>query len=195
MQRILRRLEKRGIDLASLHVLEVFGQTGVRHTLDFASRVASLEVWEIDPGLESALQRNLPKAAVRILDSYSEIKQARKRFDLIVIDNPMSICDGHCEHFDLFPDLFCLAADEAILILDVMPSLPPAARKKYPYLFNEEQRARRREFYHIENADDLSWETIISAYRMQAERTSFNLEWSFTERRHFIYYLALKISR
>ena len=195
MQRVLRKLESRGINLASLHALEVFGGNGTFHTIDFASRVASLQVWEADPKLQATLERNLPRATVRIVDSFSEIRRIREQFDLIVVDNPMSTFNGHCEHFDLFPDLFRVAADEAILLLDVIPSLPQKAKKKYPYLFNEEQRVRRQAFYKTENVDDLTWESLASAYRIHAEAAGFTVEWSFTERRHFIYYFALKLRR
>lgn len=195
MQRVLHGLESRGIDLSSLRALELFGGTGVFHTIDYADRVGSLEVWEVDQRLEETLRRNLPGATVRIADSHTEIGQTTERFDLVVVDNPMSIYDGHCEHFDLFPDLFRVAADEAIILLDVIPSVPATARKKYPYLFNHEQIERRREFYDTENADTLSWEKIMSIYRMHADANGFVLEWTFTEKRHFVYYLALKIAR
>jgi hypothetical protein len=194
-QKVLRGLRARGIDLSSLRALELFGGRGVYHTLDYASRVSSLEVWEIDPRLESDLRRNLPRATVRIVDCHEEIKRTPGRFDLIVVDNPMSTYEGHCEHFDLFPDLFRVACDESIVLLDVIPSAPRFARKKYPYLFNEEQRVRRRAFYQTDDADNLSWETIVAAYRIRAELAGFAVHWSFTVRRHFVYYLALKISR
>ena len=195
MQKILRGLRARGIDLGSLRALELFGGSGGFHTLDYSDEVASLEVWEIDPNLEESLRRNLSEATIRIVNCYDEIKRTPHRFDLVVVDNPMSIYDGHCEHFDLFPDLFRVANDEAILLLDVIPHAPPEVLKKYPYLFNEEQLQRRRKFYNSATADNLSLDEIISGYRERTERAGFELEWSFTVRRHFIYYLALKIRR
>lgn len=195
MQRVLRGLEAHGVDLASLRALEVFGGNGTFHTKDFGCRVASLQVWENDPGLEATLKRNLPGATVRIVDSFSEIRQTDERFDLIVVDNPMSTYNGHCEHFDLFPNVFRIAADEAILILDVIPSASKSAKKRFPYLFNEEQRARRQEFYGLNDVDDLKWDSIVAAYRTRAEAAGFVVEWSFTQRRHFIYYLSLKVNR
>jgi hypothetical protein len=195
MQKVLRRLRARGIDLGSLHALELFGGSGGFHTLDYSDKVANLEVWEIDPQLEDSLRRNLPKATIRIVNCYDEIKSTPQRFDLVIVDNPMSIYDGHCEHFDLFPDLFRVARDEAVLLLDVIPRVAPAVQKKYPYLFNEEQRQRRSKFYNLASADNLSWDEIIPAYRERVDRAGFEVEWSFMVRRHFVYYLALKIRR
>jgi hypothetical protein len=195
MQRVLRGLEARGVELTSLHALELFGGTGTFHTVDFATRVGKLEVWEMDPKLQAKLEKNLPRAIVRIVDSYAELKRTEEKFDLIVVDNPMSTWSGHCEHFDLLPGLFRVAADEAVFVLDVIPSVPLATRRKYPYLFNEEQCFRRREFYKTEDAENLSWQQILPAYQLHAEKHGFVLRWSFITRRHFIYYLTLKINR
>ena len=195
MQKVLRKLRARGINLRSLRALEVFGGSGEFHTVDYADKVSSLEVWEIDPQLEKSLRRNLPKATIRIVDSHAELKRTQARFDFVIVDNPMSIYDGHCEHFDLFPDLFRVARDETILLLDVIPHVPRVALKRYPYLFSEEQRQRRREFYNTSAVDNLSPDMILSAYRTRAELADFEVEWSFMVRRHFVFYLALKIRR
>jgi len=194
-QKVLRGLLARGVELSSLRALELFGGRGAYHTLDYASRILTLEVWEINPLLESELRRNLPMAKIRIVDCYAEIKQTTGRFDFLVVDNPMSVYDGHCEHFDLFPDLFRVACDETIVLLDVIPSLPQSARNKYPYIFNEEQRRRRRAFYQTDHPDNVPLESMVAAYRRHAESAGFDLKWSFAVRRHFVHYLALKISR
>ena len=102
MQQVLRELRRRGVDVGSLNAIELFGGCAKRHTLDYAGRVAHLEVWEIDPTCEPALHRTIPSATIRIVDTYEEIRKTSDRFDLIVVDNPMSIYGGHCEHFDLF---------------------------------------------------------------------------------------------
>ena len=195
MQQVLRKLEKRGVAIGSLKTIELFGGCGKRHAVDYANRVARLEVWEIEPSCEEVLRKKIPQATIHITDTYQQIRKTSERFDLIVIDNPMSIYDGHCEHFDLFPDLFRLAADSAIIVVNVIPNLSAAAARKFPYLFNEKQLQVRRRFYNTDKADDLSWGQIVSAYRRQAEAAGFELEWSFSVRRHFIYYLALKIKR
>jgi hypothetical protein len=195
MQQVLRELEKRGVAIGSLKAIELFGGCGKRHTVDYANRIARLEVWEIEPSCEEVLRKKIPQATIHITDTYQQIRKTSERFDLIVVDNPMSIYDGHCEHFDLFPDLFRLAADSAIIVVNAIPNLSAAVARKLPYLFSEKQLQVRRRFYNTDNADDLSWGQIVSAYRGQAEAAGFELEWSFSVRRHFIYYLALKIKR
>jgi len=81
MQRVLRALEKRGVDLQAARAVEVFGGTGIFHTLDYASRVARLEVWEIDPKHDATLKSNLPQAVVRITDAYAQVKETALRSD------------------------------------------------------------------------------------------------------------------
>jgi hypothetical protein len=90
MQEVLRGLEERGCALSSMDALEVYGASGGLHTRDYAHRVKSLEVWEIDPKHEASLRRNLPNATVHIVDSYDRVKSADRRFDLVVVDNPMA---------------------------------------------------------------------------------------------------------
>jgi len=198
MQRVLRELEWRRIDLGDLRAIELFGGSGAFHTLDYAPRVKSLEVWEINPELEARLAGNLPEAKIRITDTYSEIKDASKRYDLIICDNPMSLHgsgDGHCEHFDLFPHIFRIAADSAVLILNIIPRLDNRARKRFPYLFNETQLAARREFYCVEHPENISPDIMISIYTKLASESGFTVEWTFLQRRHFVYYLVMRIRK
>jgi hypothetical protein len=196
MQRVLRGLERRGIDLQSATALEVFGGTGSRHTLDYAHRVDRLEVWEMDPKHEAKLRSNLPHAVVLITDAYRRVKETADRFDLIVVDNPTGMYGGgRCEHFDLFPDIFRLAADSAVVLLDVIPNAPQSVRRTDPHVFSAEHLEARRRFYRTNRPDDLSWGDIVDTYRQLAEASGFALAWSFVVRRHFVYYLALQIAR
>ena len=47
MNDVITFLEKR-VDIAKLNALEVFGRAGDWHTIVYANRVKSLQVWEID---------------------------------------------------------------------------------------------------------------------------------------------------
>src|SRR5262245_28711989 len=62
---LMREFKRRGINLSSLRALEMFGGTGWLHTIDYASRVASSEVWEINPALAPELHENLPNTTVK----------------------------------------------------------------------------------------------------------------------------------
>jgi len=196
MQQVLRELRKRKVSVKDLDALEVFGGSGDFHTKDYAFQVSTLEVWEIDPKYERSLKQNLPMAKVKITDSYKEIKNTLRKYNLIVVDNPMSTYEDHCEHFDLFPDIFRVASDSTILILNVISEINGAAKKQYPYLFNEEQLARRKFFYKTNRPEKVSFDEMVEAYRNLAKTNGFSLEWYLFQKRYtFVYYLVLKIKK
>lgn len=126
MHKVLKQMKRRGIDLSTLHALEVFGYTGELHTIYYAPYVSSLEIWEIDPRYEERLKRNLPRAKVRIVDSYEEIKLTPDRYDLVVVDNPMQNHGNHSEHFDLFPHIYRVCLSPTIVVLNTIPKIDDA---------------------------------------------------------------------
>ena len=196
MKRVLNELTKRGVSVGDLVALEIFGCSGEGHVKDYASLVSSLEVWEIDPQFENTLRRHFPNATVNITDSYQEIKRTSKKYDLIIVDNGTSTRPGgYCEHFDLFPDIFRIAGDSCILVLNVIPEIDQKDTKGYPYLFNDEQLARRRIFYKTDRPEKVTFAQMLDTYRDLCRTYSFSLDWHFFERRNFIYYLVLRLSK
>jgi hypothetical protein len=198
MQRVMTELKRRQVPLHSLNALEVFGGAGNFHTMDYDCRVSSLEVWEVEVKYEHLLRRNLPFAEIKITDSYKELTHTLRKYDLVVVDNPMSTWDGYCEHFELFPAIFRVLEHPAILVLDVIPEVTSRALKKFPYLFNDAQLARRKSFYKTSHPEKLSFDELATAYENLIMENGFNLEWYFfqrRDRRSFVYYLVLKIHR
>jgi len=196
MQRVVKELRRRGVALGTSRALEVFGAAGNLHVKDYASHVAALEIWECDPSLEAALCANFPDATVKIVDSYREIQTTTGRFDLIVVDNPGSIHQGRCEHFDIIDDLFRVAADPAVIVLQIIPSGSDELRETYPYILNAEQLERRRAFYQTETPDNVSLDTMAAVYTAIARAHGWTVEWHFYQKRHYTFYLlALRITR
>jgi hypothetical protein len=194
MQRLLRQLRQREVRLDELRALEIFGHTGEFHTLDYASLVASVEVWEIDVDCEPSLRRNLPEAEVKITDSYAELQRTDRRYDLVVVDNPLGLWGGgHREHFDLFPDLFRVCADPAILVVNVIPNLRPRERRRWDYVFNEEHLAARRDFYGTDQPQDVSLDAMEARYRELCADNGRDVDWVFFVRRHSVYYLTVRL--
>jgi hypothetical protein len=190
---VFNELEKRGVNIKSLNALEVFGSSGDFHTKDYAKKIHSLEVWEIDPKYEDLLKKNLPNARIKITDSYKEIKRCKEGYDMIVIDNPWSTFGEHCEHFDLFPYVFRIAADSSILITNVIPKISAEIIREYPYLFNKEQLEYRKAFFKTTQPDNVSFDKMIEVYDEIIKGNNFNLQWYFFQKRSFFYYLVLKI--
>ena len=195
IQKVLRKLKRKKIVLKELDALEIFGYTGEYHTRFYAPFVHSLEVWEIDPKCEESLKKNLPQARIKITDSFREIKNTGKKFDLIVVDNPMSMFGDNCEHFNLFPDIFNITKNQAILILNVIPKITAGDKKNWPDLFNEKQLEHRRKFYKVENPDNIELKDMISSYKGLCTENGLEIAWFFFQRRTSVFYLVCRISK
>ena len=169
----------------------MFGGAGFRHTIDYAPFVASLDVWEIDPDREPALRRNLPGARILITDSIEEIRQTPNRYGIVVVDNATPFGGRLVEHFDLFPDLFRIATDPCVLILNACPS-PAGGSRRDPALAS-----RRAAFYRTDTPLDVPMERMVETYvRLMAER-GLRLDWNFHLKRAYrtgIHYLVMQMS-
>ena len=205
MQWVMRQLEKRNLDLRSMDALEVFGRDGHWHTQYYAPLIRSLEVWEIQDKYREVLHKNFPAAKVKITDSFQEIKQTLSKYDLVVVDNSMGIFvddpyhgstpTTYCEHFDLFPAIFRVLKDEAVIIVNVIPATNEAAMGKYPLLFDSVQLSRRAKFYQTDHPDNISLDDMREAYRRIMAENGFKLDWSVSRNRGgagVVYYLAMK---
>ena len=206
MQLVLRELNKRKVSLKSLDALEIYGGSGASHTMDYASQVKSFEVWEIAPKFEMLLRQNLPMAEVKIVDSYKEIKNISRKYNLIVVDNPESTFGEHCEHFDLLPDIFHVAEDSSILILNVIPEINDFTLKWSPNILNEVHVACRKSFYKTNSPKRIYFDLMVQTYEKLIIENGFKMEWYFFLKRaftyfysnrklHFVYYLVLKIKK
>ena len=197
MLRLLDGLEQRGVDVASLDALEMFGSDGLDHTTTYGDRVRTLEVWEIDEAHHPRLRENLPGVSIRFIDSYEEVARTERRFDLIVVDPPVGIYGTHCDHFGLFPDkIFSIARDECVLVLNVIPRIERVTLKHFPYLMSEDYLKQRKQFYGASDAMNITMDDNVGVYRSFVERSGFRLVWSFHLKRGAgVEYLVLGIRK
>ncbi len=199
MQQVMRELERRGVRLKEMEALEVFAHSGFLHSRDYYPYVAHLEAWELDPAQEAALRRNLPGAEVKITDSYEEIRKTPRKYQLILLDAPDSVYGDrgqYCEHFFMFPEAFRVAADSAVLILNVVPGYPNGTAR--PSQFTAKHLDYRHRFYGTDHPARLPIADMIPVYRRGIEAHGFELEWHFSlprTRRGRVHYLVLKIKR
>jgi len=107
-------------------------------------------------------------------------------------------CD-HCEHFDLFPDIFRISKDSAVLVLKVVPELLDpdlkSYREQYPHLFGQTHLARRGTFYRTSTPERIPIREMVKVYEGLAEKEGFLIEWYFSKKQNFMHYLVLKIRR
>lgn len=180
---MMRSIRKRGVNLKSLHALELFGGRGDQITRDYAPYVGRLEIWEIDPSCETALREAFPNATIRITDSYEEIRKTSQKFDLVIADTWTRMFNNHCEHFELFPDIFRILSSTSILVLNVLPEFQN---------LSAEHARRRCAFYQVEDPTKIPLEVMVERYKSLAMENGFQIQWWFYKDRYFLYPLRRK---
>ena len=149
MKELIEKIESHEIKFSTLNALEMFGRDGTHHTLAYANKVKTLEIWEIDPQFEEALHNNLPNANVKIVNSIKTLKDGTNlsTYDFIVIDCTMAtygpVINGefeYCEHFDFIKEIHKISNDNVIIVINVNES-------PYNYEQNPLWRKRRIEFF------------------------------------------------
>jgi hypothetical protein len=195
MQKTLKEIQKRNIDLSNLNALDVFAGKGDWLTLDFNRAVRSLEAWEINPDFKKYLRFNLPNAKIKITDSYKEIMNIIKK-DFIVIDNHIYSPDSsHIEHFDIFPHIFKITNDEAIIIMNVLPCPSKSDLTLYPHWFGDIHINARKKFYQTEDPYHIDEQQMITVYSKLAQQENYKIDWYFFKKRNSIKFLVLKINK
>jgi len=202
MQALFRKLKAKGLATDTLDALEMFGADGRRHTLDYRSKVRSLDIWELDTKYLPGLRKSFSEGQIRITDTYKELLATTKTYDLLVEDSPGHLYGPnrqYCEHFDLLGShLFRVARPSTVLILTVVPQplrqIPTA--RQLPTFSTHMQ--RRRDFYSTSDPENVPVEAMIAGYKRVLEANGFALEWHVSVRRTLrsgVYYLALKVQR
>jgi hypothetical protein len=202
MQRLFNELSQRGIVLRNLDALELFGADGSRHTIDYCRLVRSLEIWELNEVYLPSLNQNLPKARIKITDTFKEIQTTSNTYNLLVSDETGQLYGQnkeHCEHFDLMTKhLFRVARPKSVIVVNVVPEPLRQLRAANVYPEFSEYLERRRAFYRSDHPERIPIEEMIPAYRRTANANGFNLDWHVNIRRTIrsgVSYLALAVSR
>lgn len=206
-RKILRYLKKRPIHkvisllqksdyLLMNNTLEVFGYNGEYHTLDYIKYVKQLHIWEIAEDCEQPLKRNLPKANIKITNSYEEIKTTDKIFDTIIIDNHQGIFgDDKCEHFEIIEDCFKKLSDKSVLIANVIPDILSSK-----YIQKKEVIAkhieRRKFFYSHPTGTIISKPQFEDFYINLSKHNGFNVKHIFFIKRNYLMtYIVLCLAK
>jgi hypothetical protein len=177
-------------------VLEMFARKGDWHTIEYGSKVKYLELWEIEPAFAPVLARRFPRAVVATCDSYQRLGSAPRKFDVVISDNPISIHDGHFEHFDIFPAVFQWLADRSFLIVDIIPCVDETARREFPQAFGDDHMLARKAFYGRECADRIPVEMMLAQYNALCMAAGWTvLATALEPRNEVMSYLLLVLER
>lgn len=174
-------------------VLEAFANTGEHQAPAYYKYASYFEAWEIDEKFKSSLTKNLPNATVKITNSMQEILVTDKKFDVIVLDAHMGMFgNGYCEHFNILPNVFRVANDDVVVILNVMPYAEEKWRKKYETVFSKEHLKMRKEFYgDAFDVNHCSYDEMISFYKEYFLSKNYQVTDYFFHQRHLLHYLAI----
>ena len=191
MGRICKRLAAEGLDFSRLNGLDFFAREGDWQTVVYASRLATLEAWEINPEFLPGLKRNLPDATIRIVNSYEYGLTCPDRFDFVVLDNPQATFGSHgeyCDHFDALPVALNLLRPNGFLIFNI--NWAPFNFDAHP-----EWGMRRNDFYGIADTSNLPInQFLLPFYRQLFECYGFDTVDCFSESRNQEY-LAYAVFR
>jgi hypothetical protein len=191
MAKICARLKSEGVDMRKFSALDFFAREGDWQTIVYAREVGSIEAWEISLDFLPGLQRNLPRATVRIVDSYAYGAQSTDRFDFVVLDNPQATFgpEGrYCEHFEALPVALRLLRPGAFLIFNLNWA---------PFNFEASMvwQRRREVFYGVADTASLSLEGfLLPFYKRYFEARGFKVIQGFVQQRNEEY-LAYAVYR
>ena len=188
MNGVVDFLKSKNIHLEKLHAVEIFGGIGKTDAV-LAKNVKTFEIWEIDQKLRPKLEKNFPNAKIKICDSIEILNKSQKiqKFDLVLIDNPMSVFGmkknsfDYCEHFDIIKNINKLIDKEAIVIFLVnkKPFFSKQSQKK-----NTLWRKRRQEFYGIIDTNNMSTQFLTSFYTELFSNLEFSTVFANSIPRH-----------
>jgi len=196
MNKVINILKKENVELEKLNAIELFGGTGKTDSI-ISHHFKSFEIWEIDEEVKEQLNKNVGNAKIIFCDSIKRLESSEKlsKFDLIILDNPMSMFgERNCEHFDIIKNVGKLIDDEAILVFLV---------NKKPFFYNklrvknELWKKRRKEFYGNMDITNLSTEFLMSFYRELFLNMGFDTIFSKSISRHkpHLDYFVFKIKK
>ena len=175
--------------------LEAFARTGSWQARAYQKYPKSLDAWEIDPWCKPFLEKNLPKAKIKITDSILEIKKCETKFNFINVDTHQGIYGPYCEHFEFYPLIFKCLMNEAVVILNTIPHADLKWRKLYGDLFNAEHNERRKNFYKTNNPENISFDEMINVYDGIARQNGYFVNWNFFQKRTLTYYCVLHLKK
>jgi len=168
MNHVVDFLKSKDIPLEKFRAVEIFGGIGKTDAV-LTKNVKTFEIWEIDQKLKPQLEKRFPNAKIKICDSIKILNKSQKigKFDLILIDNPMSVfgtkknSHEYCEHFDIIKNIENLMDKEAIVIFLVnkKPFFAKKLKKR-----NILWRKRRQEFYGNVDTNNMSVQFLTSFY-------------------------------
>jgi len=77
--------------------------------------------------------------------------------------------------------------------MNIIPRVNEKVKIKYPYMFNDLYLSARTSFYKSNHPEYINIDKMMTTYNELAENNGFLISDYFSIRRHFVYYLMLKL--
>jgi hypothetical protein len=106
------------------------------------------------------------------------LKETDSKVDFLSADTALS--NNPTEHFTIFPDVFRILNDKAVMMLNTVPEMHADVLKKDAAEF-------RKKFYGVEDPLKIPIEKMIEKYKSLCKENGFELKWWFTNDRYFLY--------
>ncbi|WGM40048.1 hypothetical protein [Caulobacter sp. NIBR1757] len=176
----LRMVQARCADLERpLRGLEMFARDGSWFTGHIARMVDEMECWEINAKYIPDLERNIPTAKVRQVDSIAHEPEPGDTFGLICLDNPQGIYGDYCEHFEALPRALRILAKTGVLVfyvnLNPYRAKPSAPNDDYGMVEHDAWFERRAAFYG-RDAESLTPEFAEQFYGQMFQRLGLTMK-------------------
>lgn len=193
MRRVCAALEERGFRLSEADAVETFARQGDWHTVDYCSRVKSLEAWEIDAAHFEALGSNVPQAIVRHVDSVEHARRPENvgAFDFVVVDNPQCLfgeSGRYCEHFEIIDSAVTMLRRDGVVVFNVN-------NEPFDYDAHPAWRERRERFYGSTATSSMPLAWLEAFYAARFESAGKRVADSFcVERASYLHYMVFRLT-
>lgn len=165
-----------------LIALDAFCQTGLQWTRIFSNEASYLEMWDIDSSAIKYAKEEYPNATVSCgnsIDAFKNKSFNRLDFNFILIDTPLPFhyLDSF-EHFSFFENIFNNISNEAVVILNVAPSLQLIKQAHDMSIdFMDTWSKARCEFYNTKDGMYVSPNIMIEAYTQKIKSLELTLKY------------------
>lgn len=165
-----------------LIALDAFCQTGLQWTRIFSEESEYLEMWDINSEAINYAKKEFPHAIVNCgnsIEAFETSSFKRKDFNFILIDTPLPFqYKESFEHFGFFECVFSSVSNEAVIILNVAPSISLITKTySVPNQFINSWAQARSKFYNVDNGMEISPNKMIEIYSQKVLNLGYKIKY------------------
>ena len=167
---IISLFKQKNIPINNKSSLDLFAGDGSFCSYVLGENVKTIDCITYNEKDALKIIQNIPNSNIVIGDTYKEIKNLNKTYDIIFCDNPQNILpNGHCEYFDLLKYIPNLIENEGYFIhnVNVLP---------YNYNNNSIWGKTRNKFYNLSSTSNIDLDYILKFHKDYFENLNLKVE-------------------